>query len=135
MEQAGTNLNGVLAIAGVNNPIISMDAPTNSIVYFSTSPGGGIRSKLWKTTNATAASPTFTEITGTLPDRYYSDIAVDPTNPSESPLRFPDFGSSHVYVSTNGGTSWWNIGAGLPDVPANTVVFDPVNPDHIIYWK
>jgi hypothetical protein len=97
-------------------------------VYFSTSPGGGIRSKLWKTINGTAASPAFTEITGSLPDRYYSDIAVDPTNPQRIAVSLSGFGSSHVYLSTNGGSSWTNIGAGLPDVPANTVAFDPSSP-------
>ncbi len=126
-----TDLNGGAAIAGNNNPIIAMDAPNNSTVYFSTSPGGGVRSKLWKTTNATVASPTFTEITGTLPDRYYSDIAVDPTNPNRIAVSLSGFGSSHVYMSTNGGTSWTNIGAGLPDVPANTVVFDPITPSNL----
>jgi Secretion system C-terminal sorting domain len=122
------NLNGGAPIAGANNPAIAMNAPSNSIVYFSTAPGGSVRSKLWKTTNATVASPTFTEITGTLPDRYYSDIAVDPTNSSRIAVSLSGFGSSHVYISTNGGTSWCNIGAGLPDVPTNSLAFDPVNP-------
>jgi hypothetical protein len=120
-----TNLNGGAAISGANNPIITMDAPTNSIVYFSTAPGGAIRSRLWRTTNG---GTSFTEITGTLPDRYYSDIAVDPTDPNRIAVSLSGFGSSHVYLSTNGGTSWTNIGVGLPDVPANTVAFDPGSP-------
>ncbi len=125
---AWSNLNGGAPIAGANNPAIAMNAPSNSIVYFSTAPGGGVRSKLWKTTNATVASPTFTEITGTLPDRYYSDIAVDPTNSSRMAVSLSGFGASHVFLTTDGGTSWCNIGVGLPDVPTNTVAFDPVNP-------
>ncbi len=123
-----SNLNGGAAIAGANNIIITMMAPNDNTVYFSTSPGGAIRSKVWKTTNASIASPTFTEITGSLPDRYYSDIAVDPTDPNRIAVTLSGFGSSHVYMSTNGGSTWSNIGAGLPDIPANSVMFDPDAP-------
>ena len=122
-----SNLNGGSPIAGANNPCIAMAAPTNSIVYFSTAPGSGVRSKLWKTTNATAANPTFTEITGTLPDRYYSDIAVDPTNPNRLVVTLSGFGSSHVYMSMNGGSTWSNLGTGLPDIPHNTVMINPLD--------
>ncbi len=31
----------------------------------------------------------------------------------------------HIYRSTDGGASWTNISANLPDVPANTVLVDP----------
>jgi hypothetical protein len=112
-------------IAGSLCPAIAMVAPTNDIVYFSTGPGGAVRSKLWKTTNATAATPTFTEITGTLPDRYYSGIDVDPTDPNRLFVTLSGFGSSHIYMSVNGGTSWSDLGGGLPDVPHNSVFINP----------
>jgi hypothetical protein len=125
-----TNLNGDAPIAGANNPMIAMAAPTNSIVYFSTAPASGIRSKMWKTTNGTAAdaSVTFSEITGTLPDRYYSKIAVDPTNANRLAVTLSGFNSSHVFLSADGGANWCDIGSGLPNVPHNTVIFDPNNP-------
>jgi hypothetical protein len=126
-----TNLNGGAPISGANNPIISMVAPNNNTVYFSTAPGGGIRSRLYKTTNATAGSPTFTNITGTLPDRYYSDIAVDPSDANRLAVTLSGFGSSHVYLSNDGGANWTDIGGGLPDVPTNTIAFDPTTPGAI----
>ena len=120
-----TNLNSGNPIAGSLCPAIAMVAPTNDIVYFSTGPGGGVRSKLWKTTNATAASPTFTEITGTLPDRYYSSIEADPVDPNRVFVTLSGFGSSHIYMSVNGGTSWSDLGTGLPNVPHNAVFINP----------
>ncbi len=120
-----TNLNGGAAIAGNNNPVIAMVAPTNDIVYFSTAPDGAVRSKLWKTTNATSASPTFTEITGTLPDRYYSSIEVDPVDPNRLFVTLSGFGSPHMYMSVNGGSTWSNLSTGLPDVPHNAVFVNP----------
>jgi hypothetical protein len=130
-----SNLNGGVAIAGANNPIIAMEAPSNSVVYFSTAPGSGVRSKLWKTTNATAGSPTFTEITGTLPDRYYSAISVDPTNVNRLAVTLSGFGTSHVYLSNDGGTTWSSLNgsgwSGLPDIPHNAVMFDPNTPTNL----
>ena len=121
-----SNANGGAVLAGANNPILALAvAPlSDQILYASTVPAGGIRSKLWKTTNGATS---FTEITGTLPDRYYSEIAVDPTNSNRLAVVLSGFGSSHVYISTNGGTSWCDIGGGLPDVPHNTLAFDPDN--------
>ncbi len=134
-DNGSTWTNRTPAISGANNPIISMVAPKDDTVYFSTAPGGGIRSKLWRTTNATTATIgniVFTDISASLPDRYYSDIAVDPVDAKRIAVTLSGFGSSHVYLTIDGGANWSNIGTGLPDVPANSVTFDPQNP-YIIY--
>jgi hypothetical protein len=104
-----------------------MVAPTNDIVYFSTGPGGtspAVRSKLWRVTNA-STTPVFTEITGTLPDRYYSGIDVDPIDPNRLFVTLSGFNSSHIYMSVDGGTTWSDLGTGLPNVPHNTVFVNP----------
>jgi hypothetical protein len=53
------------------------------------------------------------------------DISVDPNNSSTVYVAFSGFGTSHLYKSTNGGSSWINTGNGLPDVPTSAVVVDP----------
>jgi hypothetical protein len=122
-----TNLNGGSPISGANAPAIAMVAPTNNRVYFSTAPdeAGGIRSKMWRTANAQYPSPTFTEITNGLPDRYYSGIDVDPIDSNRIVVTLSGFGSSHVYISHNGGNTWSDMGGGLPDVPHNSVFINP----------
>ena len=98
-------------------------APSNAnILYVSVAPYGGVRSKIFKSTDGASS---FTDITGTLPDRYYSEIEVDPVDPNRLAVTLSGFGSSHIYMSSNGGTSWCNVGAGLPDIPHNTVMFNP----------
>jgi hypothetical protein len=126
-----TNLNGGVAIAGANNPAIAMVAPNNNTVYFSTGPGGGVRNKLWRVTNASTASPVITEITGTLPDRYYSGIDVDPANANRLFVTLSGFGISHIYMSLDGGNTWSDLGNGLPDVPHNTVFVNPNAPSQV----
>ncbi len=127
-----TNVNGNAAlVSGNRNPVITLAvAPTNeNIVLAATVPGSGNRSKLFKSTNG---GTSFTEITGSLPDRYYSDIAFDPTNANRFVVTLAGYNSSHIFLTTDGGNSWTDIGAGLPNVPHNAVIFDPSNSQTII---
>jgi hypothetical protein len=128
-----TNMNGGVSISGT--PILYIEAaPSNaSTVYISTTPSNTslavpIRSGLFKTING---GTSFTNITGTLPNRYYTDIAVDPVDPNRLVVTLSGFGVSHVFLSTNGGTSWCDIGGGLVDLPTNTVAFDPLDRSRI----
>jgi photosystem II stability/assembly factor-like uncharacterized protein len=126
INRGGTWTNASPILSDVNAPILYIAvAPSNvNVVYASVAPGGGQRSKIYKSTNG---GTSFTDITGTLPDRYYSDIAVDAANPNRLAVTLSGFGSSHVYLSRDGGSTWSNIGGGLPDMPTNTVMFDPNN--------
>jgi hypothetical protein len=124
-------------MSGLYSPILTMAVSHQNAnkMYCSTTPstsGTFIRSKLWRTVTTSTAFTEKTDITGNLPDRYYSDIAVDPTNDNRIAVTLSGFGSSHIYLSLDGGNSWTNIGAGLPDIPHNSVVFDPTN-RNIIY--
>ena len=77
------------------------------------------------------AGQNWIEITG-LPDRNASDIAFDPTDDQIVYITFSGFFTDHVFKSMDGGLSWNSINNGLPDVPTNTIVIDPFNPD-ILY--
>jgi photosystem II stability/assembly factor-like uncharacterized protein len=59
--------------------------------------------------------------------RYISCIAVDPSNPQRFWLTLSQVGGGMVYRSDDGGSSWINCTAGLPDIPVNAVVVDPAN--------
>jgi hypothetical protein len=63
-----------------------------------------------------------------LPDRFVMDIAISPTYPDSVFIVLGGFGTSHVYVTPDRGTTWTAIGSGLPDVPFNAILIDPVNP-------
>ncbi len=121
-----SNANGGAVLSGSSNPIITLaTAPTDdNTVYISASPGGTVRSRLYRSTDGGA---TTVNITGTLPDRYYSKIAVDPADKNRVAITVSGFGTSHVFITHDGGSSWTDIGQGLPDVPANTLAFDPNN--------
>lgn len=97
-------------------------APGNSNIIWV----GHQNGEVYKTTNGTAASPTWTRVDPvTLPDRYLTRIAIHPTNPNTVYLTFGGFSPDNVWVTTNGGTSWSDVSGNLPDAPVRTMVIDP----------
>lgn len=61
--------------------------------------------------------------------KYISCIAVDPSNPQRFWVTSSQLSGAggRVYRSDNGGTSWVNCTAGLPNIPFNSVVVDPAD--------
>jgi photosystem II stability/assembly factor-like uncharacterized protein len=74
----------------------------------------------------------WTNITGTLPDRYPMDLRVDPTDASVVYIAMGGFGSGHVFKSTDAGANWADISGTLPDAPATSIAIDPLN-TNIVY--
>jgi hypothetical protein len=67
-----------------------------------------------------------TQLTSPAP-RYISCVAVDPSNPQRVWVAISQVGGGLVYRSDNGGSSWTDCTAGLPNIPMNAVVVDPAN--------
>ena len=124
---AGTwNLIGPDPLVNVNALILYIAvAPNNAnTLYVSVGPSATTSNKLMKSTDGAVS---FTDVTGSLPDRYISDIAIDPANANRVAVTLSGFGTSHVYMTRDGGTTWTNVGGGLPDIPHNTLLWDPAN--------
>jgi photosystem II stability/assembly factor-like uncharacterized protein len=74
-------------------------------------------------------------VDGTVPNRYLSGLAIDPTDSSHVYLAVngfsrqwtegPGAGVGHVYESADGGTTWKDVSANLPDVPSNSLLALP----------
>ncbi|WP_333775243.1 glycosyl hydrolase [Streptomyces sp. IBSBF 3136] len=71
-------------------------------------------------------------VSGTVPNRYLSGFAVDPKNADHVFLAVngfsrhwtegPGAGVGHVFESKDGGTTWKDISANLPDVPTDSAL-------------
>ena len=129
----GQNMIFRMAIAPVEPDLIYVSTAPNSFISDSPPPG-----KLFKSVDGGAD---LTEMQG-LPQHTISDIAFHPTDMETVFVTYSGFGVNHVYKTENGGTDWIAIGDGLPDVPTNTVIVDPVHTDHIyvgndlgVYWS
>ena len=112
------------------NPALAMDISyqNSEKVYAATAPYQTSRGNVFRTTNG---GTNWTNITGILPDRFPSDIAVDPLNDDIVYITFYGFGSGHVFKSTDGGDNWIDKSDNLPDIPVPAVIVDPNNTNDI----
>ena len=112
------------------NPALAMEISyqTSEKVYVATAPSANVRGHIFRTTDS---GSDWIDITGSLPDRFPADIAVDPLDDSIVYLTFYGFGTGHVFKSTDSRTNWTDITGTLPDVPTASVIVDPNNTDHI----
>lgn len=115
------------------NPIlkIAISYSNPDLLFVTTSPdptNGPSGAKIFKSEDG---GQTFTQLTSGLPNRICKDIEFDPTDDNIAYAVFSGFGSNHVYKTIDAGNSWSAIDNGVPDVPANTILIDPLNPDDI----
>ncbi|MBO6574112.1 MAG: T9SS type A sorting domain-containing protein [Rhodothermales bacterium] len=110
-------------------PLVSLAASSQSadVVYAVTAPGIERARVLVSRSGAVR----WQDITGTLPDRYLVDIALDPQDDNRAFVAVAGFGTPHVYRTEDGGASWSAAISGLPDVPTWSVVVDPQTPNRV----
>lgn len=110
----------ISSFTGTSNLVDIAIAPSNSDVIYASRASNGER--FFVTNNASAGTPTWTNISGNLPvNSTPKDIEIDPTDPTHL---FVAIGND-IYESTNSGSSWTNYAGTLPNISLNTIVIDP----------
>jgi uncharacterized protein (TIGR03437 family) len=109
-----TNSQGSLSVIAV--------APSDSNTVYVGTQGGVVQ----VTRNALSASgATWTNQTAGLPQRYITAVAVDQANPSSAYVTVSGYNSGHMFMTSDGGSSWLDISGNLPDTPVNDLALDP----------
>ena len=86
--------------------------------------------KLFKTSNANAATPIWTDLTSALPNT--ATVSAIETNSKDSNIVYISQ-SNKIYKSTNQGASWTNITSNLPSASYLTIVLDTNSTKEEIY--
>jgi photosystem II stability/assembly factor-like uncharacterized protein len=130
-----TNITDSLVNNGTNITAIAV-APSDSNTIFVGMENGHVFR-----VHFSAGTWTPTDVTSVpLPAGQISDIAIHPSYPSivyltTSNIIFSlpgEFINDHVFRTTDGGTTWSNLSAGLSQAnPVNAIALDPVNPDTV----
>jgi PKD repeat protein len=95
-------------------------APSNNSVIYVTTQGA-----VWKTINGGAS---WSNVTGSFPGQI-TDLAIDNQNHNNIYVTISGYSAgSKVYYSNNGGTSWINYSTGLPNIPANCIIYKNNSP-------
>jgi hypothetical protein len=120
---AGTSWTAISALSGGTLDVVSI-APSDPDVMYVTD-----NSTIYRTTDGgatawvTRTSPAAATITA---------VEVHPLDPQTLWATVSGYtAGSKVYRSTNGGASWSNISGSLPNVPANTIVYERNSPDRL----
>jgi len=119
---APTQNGQVSGMAAQNNPVTGavqqvVPHPTNANTLWVGAVNGGV----WRTDNATAGAPNWTPLTDQQPSLSISALELDPTDGASQTL-VAGFGNRSAFArvggalvgllrTTNGGTSWTNLGA------------------------
>lgn len=59
-----------------------------------------------------------------LPNRFITDILVDPSDRDRAWVTLSGYGSGHVWATSDGGVTWVDVSGNLPDVPVNAIDAD-----------
>ncbi|MBF03369.1 MAG: hypothetical protein CMP76_08750 [Flavobacterium sp.] len=116
--KTGTTWTQISSFGGTSNITDLAIAPSNSnIMYVARSASD----RFYSTTNALAATPTWTDLTANLPVASTpKDIEIDPIDANHLFIAL----GNDIYESTNAGLNWTNISGTLPNISLNTIVID-----------
>lgn len=81
--------------------------------------------RLRRSPSGTWGSATVTALRSPRAGAFISDIVVVGPTGREIWVSCSSFGGGHVFRSTNGGSTWSDRTANLPDIPVNAIVVDP----------
>lgn len=112
------------------NPVycLASSYQNSELVYAATVPFGAERAGIYLSKDG---GTSWTNITGPQPDRYPTDVVVDPTDDATVYVTWNGFGVPHVWKSEDYGQTWTNISLGLPDLPVNAIAVDSLAPSHL----
>ncbi len=117
-----------ISTLSLTNKIRSMAiAPSDNRIIYITD-----QNYLYKTTNGGAS---WTDITSYKPttNNLITSITIDSQNPSKVWITYGGFDAYRVYESNNGGSNWTDISAGLPSVPASTIIQNKLSTTQHLY--
>ena len=113
--QSWTNISSNVSTAGGAWSVLESSPADNDILY-------AVRSgkRFFRTDNANAANPTWTDLTSNLPAGVPSDVEAHPWDENVVYIT----AGSKVHVSTDKGNSWTDITGNLPGTAKRTIAYD-----------
>jgi len=82
--------------------------------------------QIWASSNAMGTQPTWAQVgKGTLPAKFPTSIDFQPGHPKVMAITYGARSVGNIWISSDGGLTWTDVGQGLPPVPVESVAIDP----------
>jgi len=123
---SGTSFNTpLMAIAAVKRSTVA-----TTVVYVATT---GDSSHQPQVSVSTDGGNTFGAAGTGLPNRFVTDIAVNPNNWKQAWAVVSGFGTGHIFKTTNGGQSWTSVNGNFPNTPVSAIAVDFRGASPVLY--
>lgn len=117
---------GGAGLGGNQATTFRVDRNTPTTLYVGTDNG-----KVFKILNANGGSLASSDISSGLPaGTWVSSIDVQKGNSNHLLVTLSNFGTTSVWESADGGSSWTAVEGNLPDIPVRWGIFSPANSDN-----
>ena len=122
---SGPSWSAVKPSAGQRISAIAVARGNSNIVWVGHTDG-----QVYRTTNGLAASPIWQRMDHTgpsplTPQRYCTNITIDPKNAQVVYVTFGGYVSGNVWKTTDGGATWTDISGTLPQAPVRALAVHP----------
>jgi photosystem II stability/assembly factor-like uncharacterized protein len=109
-----------------NTPLMAIAAVKRStvgttVVYAATTGDQGHQPQIRVSTDG---GNTFAAAGAGLPNRFVTDIAVNPNNWKQAWAVVSGFGTGHIFKTTNGGQTWTSVNGNFPNTPVSAIAVD-----------
>ena len=104
----------------------AMYMPNSNTLFVGTTQG-----RLYRLTWSGTAWSAATAVTSPRLNAWMSDIFADPSNLNRIWVTYTTIGGGRIFRTDNGGGTWMDRSAGLPNLPMNAVEVDPANANRV----
>lgn len=115
---------------------IAIAKKSSSVIYVGTTGSGTAQSRISVTTNTGSSWTTISK--SPLPNRWITCIAIDTSDYNRVLVSYSGYNVNtpttpgHIFLTTNRGASWIDVSGDLPDIPVNSIIMNPSNPNNWI---
>jgi photosystem II stability/assembly factor-like uncharacterized protein len=92
---------------------------------------GHEQGNVFRSQDATGASPTWTGVAAVLPHRMCTRIVIDTTNHDFVYVTFAGYSAANVWRTDDAGATWQDLSGGLPDAPVRCLAIHPRRQDFL----
>jgi photosystem II stability/assembly factor-like uncharacterized protein len=116
---------------GTTISCIAVSRTSEDTLLAGTGTGSFGATPLFEVFSSTDGGGHWVNVTGSLPDRYPTDLEFDPRDSRVAYVTYSGYGTPHLFRTSDLGATWTDISSSLPDMPHQCIAVDPVYSNYL----